>query len=348
MDDYNTAENGLQQEHLSEPEPMEVLTDEHYPWKERKMKTVKLAKLYQMAGMPEYADRAKSCATWLEYMAQSDGSKQLYAANFCHLRLCPMCLARRAKKAAYKLSQVLDVCDQRHKAMYLFLTLTVRNVDGEHLGAALGQLTKAWDRLMRHRQVARSVKGWFRAIEITRKAKGYHPHIHAILAVEPEYFGRKSGLYISHDEWVRRWQMALGVDYKPSVRIQTAKAKGEYSGGRAAAVEAAKYAVKDSDYIDPHLPDALAVEIVRDYTNALHRRRLTAFGGWLKAIAAQLDAGDLDDGDLIHVDETRLREDVAELIEEYNWHFGAGDYILTTRRVNPLRVVREEVSSDDG
>ena len=223
--------------------------------------------------------------------------------------------------------------------MFLFLTLTVKNVPGNQLGDTLGHLTKAWDRLMHHRQVERAVGGWFRALEITRNGKMYHPHIHAILAVPPEYFSRKSGLYIPQTEWVERWQKAFRADYRPSVRIQTAKAKGEYVGGRAAAVEAAKYAVKDSDYIDDRLTDGEAVRIVTDYTEALHRRRLTAYGGWLKAAAKALEAEDLEDGDLVHVDDT-VREDVAELIETYNWHFGAGDYVLTARQVNPLKLQR--------
>lgn len=325
----------------------EVLEDERFAWRDRKVKTVRLAELYDQAGYPEYAERARTCCTWLQYGISTDGSKQLSAANFCQLRLCPMCTARRARRAAYKLSRVLDVVEAAHGAKFLFLTLTIKNVVGDQLGPALEQLTQGWIRLMEQRQIERSVKGWFRAIEITRNGRQYHPHLHAILAVEPDYFSResrKSGKYLNQTDLVERWQRALRVDYRPSVRIQVTKAKpgqgdGPAAAGRAAALEAAKYAVKDEDYIDPKLPDKLAVEVLRDYTAALHRRRLTAFGGWFKVAAAQLDAADLEDGDLVHTEET-VREDVAELIETYNWHFGAGDYILARREANPLKVKR--------
>jgi hypothetical protein len=186
--------------------------------------------------------------------------------------------------------------------------------------------------------VQRACKGWFRAIEITRGEMGYHPHIHAIIAVEPSYFKRKSGLYLTQAEWVRRWQMALKVTYKPIVHIQ--KTKGG-KGGMGAALEAAKYTTKDSEYIDRNLDEQEGAQIVVDYTKALHKRRLVAFGGCMKEIAAQLGA-DKDDGDLVHVDDDGLRDDLAELIEDYGWHFGAGDYILTDRRVNPLKVVRKD------
>ena len=334
--DFSTYDSQLQVSVSPEGE-VTSLDDKRFPWVERRAKTVRLAKLYELAGYSDYAFRAGTCATWVQFGVFADGTKQLSAANFCQLRLCPMCISRRAKRAAHKLSQVLDQVESQRGAMFLFLTLTIRNVDGPELGAAIGQLTKAWDKLQKHRHVMAAVRGWFRTVEITRKGKGYHPHIHAILAVSPEYFGSKNGLYISHAEWVRRWRMALGVDYDPSVRIQTTKAKGEFSGGRAAALEAAKYAVKDEDYIDPKLRNKEAAGIVRDYTEALHRRRLTAYGGWLKEAAKELDAENLEDGDLVHTEDT-VREDVAELIETYNWHFGAGDYILTRREVNPLKV----------
>jgi len=337
--DYSTYDSGLQVATSPEGEIV-TLQDDRFPWAKRKVKTLKLAKLYKKAGYDDLSQKSAVCSTWLQYGVSADGSKQLSAANFCQLRLCPLCISRRAKRAAYKVSRVLEAVETEHGALFLFLTLTIKNVSGAQLGEALGQLTKSWDRLCKHRRVQAAVKGWFRAIEITRNGQEYHPHIHAILAVPPEYFSRDAGLYIDHGEWMDHWQKALRSDYMPSVRIQTAKAKGEYTGGRAAATEAAKYAVKDSDYIDDRLPEEEAVRIVQDYTKALHRRRLTAFGGWLKDAAKALDAEDLDNGDLVHLDEETVREDVAELIETYNWHFGAGDYVLTSRKVNPLKLQR--------
>lgn len=330
-----------------------LLTDKRFAWRWRKVRTWRLGHLYELAGMNEYANRARTCATLLKYGTDEkakDEDKKLVMANFCQLRLCPLCIGRRAKKSAYRLSRVLNSVEQQHGAKYIFLTLTMKNVEGPELGDALGKLTKAWDKLMRQRPVRRAIKGWFRAIEITRgdgKRKadhGYNQHLHAILAVEPEYFKRKNGLYITHDEWVRRWRKAAQLDYDPSVRIQTTKARGAKDASLSAAAEASKYTIKDEDYIDPSLTDEQAVEILVDYTRALHKRRLTAMGGWLKEAAKALDMPEqLEDGDLVHVDEEEgLREDVAELIETYQWNFGVGDYILVSREVNPLRVIRKE------
>lgn len=351
----NTYDSQLQVETSPEGEVIS-LRDRKFSWRERKEKTMLLHELYQKAGYLDYAERTKNCATTLQFAVMKSGERRLMSANFCKLRLCPMCISRRARRNAWKLSQVLNQVEAEHDARFLFLTLTMKNVDGPELGSAISQLTRAWNMFLKQRQIERSVKGWFRAVEITRgddrwhtdkktgrrkyrKDEGYHPHIHAILAVEPDYFSRESrqsGKYLNQCDLVTRWQKALRADYKPSVSIETAKAKGEYGAGRKAAVEAAKYAVKDEEYIDPTLPEARAVEIVRDYTEALYRRRLTAFGGWLKDAAKVLDADDLDDGDLVHTDDDAIREDLVEMIEQFNWHFGAGDFILSGHVINPF------------
>lgn len=324
------------------PDSMERLHDSRTAWREERMRANRLVRLYHLAGYESYAEREESCATWLQFRVDAAGNRALSSANYCRLRLCPICTARGAAARAKLVSQVMDVVQHEHSCQYVFLTLTVVNVPGDELGEAIGQLTKAWDKLMRQRPVARAVKGWFRAVEITRQpAQGtYHPHIHALIAVEDAYFARSSGLYLSHAEWVRRWRMALKVDYNPSVRIEkTTGAKD----GKGAVLEAAKYVTKDSDYIDDRLSDQEAAQIVADYTKALHHRRLTAFGGWLKEVAQRLQADDLDHVELQPGDDETIREDLAEVIEEYGWHFGAGDYVLARRYVNPLRVKREEV-----
>lgn len=323
--------------------------DRRFDWKGRKARTMDLYELYEKAGYPEYAERTRNCATFLTFNVHQSGERRLKTANFCKLRLCPMCIGRRARRSVWKLSQVLDMVEQKHGCKFLFLTLSMKNVDGEHLGAAIGELTRAWDRFLDQKQVERSVRGWFRAVEITRgdgKRKadnGYHPHIHAVLAVDADYFSResrKSGKYLNQSELIERWQRALRVEYRPSVQIETAKARrkngGIESASLAAAKEAAKYPIKDEEYIDQSLPEARAVEIVRDYTEALRRRRLMAFGGWLKDAAKKLDAEDLEDGDLVHADEEALREDLVVMVEQYGWHFGAGDFILASRELNPL------------
>lgn len=345
------------------PDNLERLKGERYSWRENRMKCEPMAELFRYncdkykedeeskgaavkaARYEKYAERVEGCAGWLDFKTLGD-KRELKAANFCKVRLCPMCTARGAIVRAKLLSKIMDAVQVEHECQYIFLTLTVKNVEGDKLGEEIGELTKAWHRLLQHQAVKRAVKGWFRALEITRnsnrRSKDYgtfHPHIHAIIAVEDGYFRKKNKLYITPDEWGRRWRMALGVDYDPSVKI--CKTTGR-KGGRGAALEAAKYVTKDSDYIDSRLSVEEAAQIVDDYTDALFHRRLTAYGGWLKEMAQRLKAGDLDNVDLEHVDDGTIRDDMAEMIESYGWHYGAGDYVLAKREMNPLRLRREQ------
>lgn len=321
------------------------------------MKSNRLVRLYHLAGYEQYAERVEGCATWLTFWVAGD-RRELKSANFCGLRLCPMCVARGAVVRARLLSKVMDAVQAEHKCQYIFVTLTIRNVTGDKLGEALSELCAGWRRLMNQRPVKAALRGWFRAIEITRNTEPgdwygtFHPHIHAIFAVEDEYFKPKSPLYLTHADIKARWRKAMRLSYDPRVNIKATyeggrkknrkkiRKVGDDEASRGAVLEAAKYATKDSDYISDSLSDDEAAQVVRDYTKALYHRRLTAFGGWLKEKAVQLQAADLDNVDLIQGEEATIREDLAVVIEEYGWHFGAGDYVLARRYINPLRVTR--------
>lgn len=320
------------------PANLERLNGEKFAWRSERMKANRLVQLYHMAGYEQYAERVENCASYMRFGVIGN-RRGLLRANFCKLRLCPICIARGARVRAQLLSRVMDAVQVEHSCQYIFLTLTVKNVPGDKLGEEIDRLTSAWHRVMNQRPIARVIMGWFRALEITRNGDEYHPHLHAIIAVEHGYHKRRNGLYITKAEWARRWQMALGVDYKPVVWVSGVN---NNKGGKGVVLEAAKYATKDSDYISNELSDGEAAKIVEDYTKALYHRRLTAFGGWLKEMAQRLQAADLDNVDLMDGEDGRIREDLAEVIEEYGWHFGAGDYVLAKRYVNPLRVKHEE------
>ena len=317
--------------------PVSTLDDGRFDWKGKKKKTFRLARVYEMLGDTAKAGQAAGCATWLQYGVDAQGSKTLTAANFCKGRLCPLCNARRARRAAVLLSKVMNAAQERRPGLqFVFLTLTVRNCPGAALGDTITSLTSAWARLTHHRRVSRAVAGWFRAIEITRNRETgeYHPHIHAILAVDEKYFDRDTDMYITLDEWITRWAKALRVDYLPSVDIKSTYARGKKRGSAAAAAEAAKYPTKDAEYLNQAPVDREGVvnedvlAVVRDYTTALAGRRLSAFGGLLRVIAKELKAENVEDGDLVHTDEGEVRSDLFVMLVTYRWNLGLVDYEL--------------------
>lgn len=323
---------------------VEPLRDDRFAWRDRKQRTLALADCYKAGGDGVRANKSVSCSTWLQYL--SDGEqKQLHHFNACKQRLCPLCSARRAKILAGRLSKILAKVSADHAGTQLiFLTLTVANVPGDQLKSTLDLLTEAWHKLIRRRPVVRAVKGTFRAIEITRNRDTgeYHPHIHAILVVEDAYFLKKSGLYLDQPTWEAMWQQSLKVPYKPRVDIRSTYAKGKRGPSKAArkaaaaAVEAAKYATKDSDFLDSRLSVDEAAQVVKTYTDALAYKRMIGMSGWVKEAAAALKLEMEEVQDLVHDDETgTLTAETASLLEDYGWHFGLAEHVLTARYANP-------------
>lgn len=82
----------------------------------------------------------------LRFIRREDGSLKLYQAYFCKNCLCPMCNWRRSMKYSYQdTSRIVDeAIKQEPKARFLFLTLTVKNVEGEALNSTISQLTKSF------------------------------------------------------------------------------------------------------------------------------------------------------------------------------------------------------------
>ena len=360
MLDYTIAGTRLQEETVTDStgksakvyvdtgtgELVESLKDGKYPWKERKQATLRLYDVYKAAGLDSEAWRAKACSTWLEYLASEDlQQRELHHFNACKLRLCPVCSTRKARITAIRLAKILEKVQNDHQdTQLIFLTLTVRNCTGGKLRETLDLLTRAWKKLIDRKPVQRAIKGWFRAIEIThnRVEDTYHPHIHAILVVEDAYFKRSSGLYITQDKWVGMWQQSLQVKYRPVLGIQSTYAKNaqgkQADRAQAAAVEAAKYAVKGSEYIDPAMPIDQAASVARTYTEALRRKRLTALGGWMLEASRELDLDvEADDADLVHGDEGsgKLDETTAMWLEDYKWYRVVAEYLLADRKQNP-------------
>lgn len=206
-------------------------------------------------------------------------------------------------KYSYQTSKIVDeAIKQEPNARFLFLTLTVRNVDGEDLNATLSQMTQAFNRLFKYKKVQKNMLGFLRSVEVTynEKEKTYHPHIHVLLMVKSSYFSGKDN-YISQKEWGEMWSKSLKVDYYPIVDIRVVKQS--YQGIEKAIVETAKYPVK------PMNLDVTDKQVVDDLYHGLYRKRQLGFGGLFKVIKKQLELDDIENGDLIHTcDKNELSE----------------------------------------
>lgn len=265
-----------------------------------------------------------------------------------------MCSWRRSLLVSHQVRLVTHEANQRENLRWLFLTLTVKNVDAVDLSSELTRLMQAWRRFSRRKVFRDNVVGWFRALEVTRNNdkksdwyNSYHPHFHVLIAVRPSYF--KGGRYISQKKWTSLWQQSLQVDYTPIVNVKAVKArrnrlreleileeKKQAAQVEHAVAEVAKYPLKSTSYL---LPSEKATdEAVSTLDNALHRRRLLAYGGLLKETWNELQAvekvqdAEEESSDLIHVDDTpdtcECSTCGSDMLEElYMWHIGVRNYV---------------------
>ncbi len=176
-------------------------------FKPRKKEGLKLAQSYKRLNNLKYYDRVKECGSLLDY----NSSDKLVNANFCKNRLCPMCNWRRSMKLGTNLGKVVDYLKEDYR--FLFITLTVPNVEGDKLSETIGKMQKAFTRLIfkNHVNIKKSVKGYFKAFEVTynSKTRTYHPHIHAMLAVSHDYFCKSNKYYITKDYLLKAWQKEM-------------------------------------------------------------------------------------------------------------------------------------------
>jgi plasmid rolling circle replication initiator protein Rep len=355
--DYNISDKILQDLDINE---------KPRPWQERKTGSVEFAGSAKRVGIKtedsalvKRANRVRNCASYLEFKQDLEtGKLHLSKARFCKVPLCSMCAWRKALKMSWQVSRILDWVEILYPTYVpSFMTLTLRNCPAEELSSALDILLRGWHELEKNRLVKGIIKGYFRAVEITydgdkiigqrRYAEcreyydrqgikpgdvnpnfdTFHPHIHAIVLLDQSYFQGPD--YLKTSEWAALWQQAARLDYDPVCDIRVCKT--EKGGGRRQAVaEVAKYTLKDSDFLRGD--DIAATDrLVGILSKAVYKRRLFAFGGVMKQIAKELKLGEPSEGDLIHIDNQTVREDIATQIQAYRWSFRFWNYFKIYR-----------------
>ena len=301
------------------------------PWKDKKIENVSYADILEVLKLKK-AHNVRDCGNILEFKPTDEGYLKLHKAWFCKSKLCPICNWRRAMKNSYQAQKIIEeVIKDKPKSRWLFLTLSTRNaIDGESLEKSLREMTKAFDKLSRYKKVKQNLIGFMRSTEVTvnHKDGSYNQHMHVLLCVENSYFKNKDN-YISQEEWIKLWQRALKVNYKPVVNIKAIKPnkKGD-SDIQAAIKETSKYSVKSSDYLTGNKEKD--IEIVSDLEKGLYRKRMLSYGGLLKKKHKELNLDDVEDGNLIHTNEderiTEEEEKAYSIIAI--WNFEKQNYFL--------------------
>lgn len=329
---YTAAASSCQEDTLTIA-PGTVLNDttstgRAVPWHTHKQGSAALAVPLALLD-PAAAARMEHCADRLSFRRDwqdpaRPGRLRLAQAYFCRVRVCPMCQWRRSLKAGGQLRACINYLAAQRAAAgrkpyaYILLTLTVPNVPGPALAGRLDLIQSAWQRLVRRKEYRAAVQGAVRCVEITynRQRADYHPHVHALLAVNPSYFTSRA--YLPQARWLELWRACTGLDSITQVDVRKTTGDGD------AVAEVVKYATKTSDLLDPSDLDATCT-VLGDLMRACNKRRFIGWSGVLRDAHKALALDDTDDGDLIHTGYDDIGESAAGAAL---WHW---DYYIGPR-----------------
>lgn len=250
-----------------------------------------------------------------------------------------MCAWRRSLKIAYHNKLIVEEANRQYNPAWIFLTLTVKNVEGKNLKSTISDMMQGFRKLFQYKKVKTATLGFFRALEITKNHQEhtYHPHFHVLIPVRTGYFGKN---YINQKEWTSLWKKAMKLDYTPIVHIQRVKGKEKVDAEaiedevreameeQKAILEISKYPVKDTDVVRGNKVTEENLDTVYYLDDALASRRLVGYGGILKEIHQELNLSDAEDGDLIKINEEddEIANDAFEVMA--HWHVGIKNYII--------------------
>lgn len=208
----------------------------------------------EASGRADVAVLLRNCCTRLFVDRYSRGTK-VRGPNECKHPLCPTAQLARSRRLYAEISSNLECFLEKADDMQgLLLTLTEQSCPAYELRYRIGELLRAFARLMTFASVKRAAKAYVRSVEFTRNAITglWHCHIHVCMFVSrTEYFRRGSKLYIDHAGWAKLWRKALRAAYTPVIDIR--KLKGVQSPlsdeGRDSLRELIKYQLKPGSLV---------------------------------------------------------------------------------------------------
>ena len=146
--------------------------------------------------------RVKECAKTISFKYYRDlGIKKLDSVNLCRERLCLNCCVASARKNCSILEKVME----KAEGQLYFITLTIKNVQGQHLKKTILYMNKAFSGFVR----AEKMGNFYKSVEITYNNKNdtYHPHIHFIT-------DRRISKSYLNNAWAKWYGRRSGSNYK--------------------------------------------------------------------------------------------------------------------------------------
>lgn len=167
---------------------------------ERKLLAKRIAYMYlqtNLANRENLSRRMSLCGTVIHFGrpkdATDDTHDKVINGLYCGNRLCPICSYRRSN---ILMRQINDIVAQPEVQglQRVFITLTVPNCKAYELSDMVERMLLAYKKMIAcpTNKFNKSFPGWIRSLEVTydKKTDTYHPHIHVLAWVCPEYFDK--------------------------------------------------------------------------------------------------------------------------------------------------------------
>ena len=141
---------------------------------DKRLKNPKFSDYIKSLTTKKNVERIKDCGTFLELLGDLEmENKKINKANFCGNRFCPMCSWRLACKDSLEISILMEHLRCEESKEFIFLTLTTPNVKGDSLEEEIRKYNKAFEKLMKRKEVRTVVKGYIRKLEVTYQKEKY-------------------------------------------------------------------------------------------------------------------------------------------------------------------------------
>lgn len=279
-------------------------------WDLQRKQTERLAQFLETEGKFEkWAVRMQECADvlrfgWAVDPETAEINLKLRETFFCHCRHCVVCDKAKSLLRMRRFKEHLPMIETAFPtARWIFLTLTVPNCPIDELRATLGEMNKAWTRLIKRKEF-KPVLGWIRATEVTQEKKRLdyaHPHFHVLLLVPSNWFTKN---YVKHQRWFELWQECTRDDRIVPSGVHVRAVKGGADKGALETLKAFNYSLKTDELLETS-PEWLLV-----YMEQVHNLRFLSAGGALKDAVKKLEEEPTDQ-ELIHAidDENKLTDD---------------------------------------
>lgn len=307
-----------------------------------------MAKAYEQLGDTKRATRMRGCGAYMTFFVNKyTNEKHLRSINACQLRTCPVCSYRLASKNYHQTLDILQDAEMKQFSRLVFVTLTIPNCEGKDLKKTIGKMLSAFHKMTSkadsrwYKAFVEDNGGWLRSLEVTynEKTRLFHPHVHVLCAVRPEYFSKNNKNYIKTEELVQLWKQAYYgakgmkdkqdlVCYMEAVSNKHTCKDGDSNSHVDAVREVAKYACKPlKDEILEQNPEVLQI-----ITEALYRCRTKAYGGKMKEVFNRLRFSDPNEDETTSTTRSfciKLEKNPDWDIEAWYWNKEGRKYIAT-------------------